>query len=93
MTRAKFRANFLKILEKADEVNDNIEFAKINVNFSTLKGEDGESFDTIAVFIEQYEKPYISFHITSYEDEECKEKVKEVLVLLDGFIEGIKEVI
>lgn len=91
MTRTEFRANFAKILEKADTVNENIEFVRVNVDFSSLKGKDGETFDTISVFIEQYEKPDIHFYITSYE--EYKEKVKEVLTLLDEFIEGIKEVI
>lgn len=91
MTRAKFRANFLKILEKTDMINDNIEFVKVNANLSTLKGTDGETFDTISVFIEQYEKADIHFYITSYE--EYEEKTKEVLTLLDEFIEGIKEVI
>lgn len=91
MTRMKFRANFMKILEKADTINENIEFVRVNVNFSTLKGTDGETFDTISVYIEQYEKSDINFYITSYE--EYEEKTKEVLTLLDEFIEGIKEVI
>ena len=93
MTRAEFRTNFMAILEKADIINENIEFMNVDADFYTQKStSDGHVFDTIGVRVYEYEKCVHRFHLHSSFKSDT-DKIKEILALLDEIIDGIKEVI
>ena len=92
MTRTEFRANFMAILEKADIINENIAFIEVRAELSTAKRENGMIFDVISVRVQQYKKTthFFDLHSSFRSD---TDQIKDIFVLLDGFIEGIKEVI
>lgn len=91
MTNQEFRVKTLGLFAKAEFINENIDFAKAEINLS-LQTNKVESYYIISASIYEYNTKvhYITFTSASYN---ALDILRDISDLLDNYIEGIKEVI
>jgi len=91
MTNQDFRVKSLGIFAKAEFINENIDFAKVEINLS-LQISKGESYYIISASIYEYNTKvhYMVFTSAAYN---ALENLRDISDLLDNYIEGIREVI
>ena len=91
MTNQDFRVKTLGLFAKAEFINENIDFAKAEINLS-LQTSKGENYYNISITIYECKTKvhYITFTSAAYN---ALDLLRDISDLLDNYIEGIREVI
>lgn len=87
MTNQDFRVKTLGLFAKAEFINENIDFAKVEINLSLQT-----NYYIISTSIYEYNTKihYITFTSAAYN---ALDLLRDISDLLDNYIEGIREVI
>lgn len=87
----KMLVKTLGLFAKAEFINENIDFAKAEINLS-LQTSKGENYYIISILIYEYNTKvhYITFTSAAYN---ALDLLRDISDLLDNYIEGIREVI
>lgn len=91
MTKSEFRIKALWLMAKAEFINENMASAKVEINLS-LSSSNSENDYMISISVYEYgsKMHYITFSSAAYN---ALELLRDMSEMLDGYIEGIKEVI
>lgn len=91
MTSSEFRVKALWLMAKAEFINENMASAKIEINLG-LSSSQSENKYMISISVYEYgtRMHYITFSNAAYN---AMNLLKDMSEMLDGYIEGIKEVI
>lgn len=87
MTRGEFRNHFLSLLEKAEKINENIEFVEISVHFSSHKDLRGKIMNSLSVQIKEYHKSVWSEAVVNISP---VSEINEIHKRLDDILEEIE---
>lgn len=91
MTKSEFRVKALWLMAKAEFINENMASAKVEINLSLLS-DKVESYYMISISMYEYGSKihYVTFSSANYN---AMDLLRDMSDMLDGYIEGVKEVI
>ena len=89
MTNQEFRVKTLGLFAKAEFINENIDFAKAEINLS-LQTSKGENYYIISISIYEYNTKvhYITFTSAAYN---ALDLLRDISDLLDNYIEELEK--